>query len=304
MPSPNWSTTTPRAAWYYVRNAPGSSDFTRHYTTWMEIMRDARANLGVAPTPYAWNPTFTAAMERFLLQKGASQEAVNAALAPIKRENATFDNRLVMFAIYAARFPNMPWSQFLTPGGEQAVQLSASPAELAGITYPQYAMQLIQGSNDPLVPNSTGGGTSSTTGGTTTTGGGGTKPPGGGAAQIEGSGPIGTVKPGDTTTTTGGGSTGGTGTTGGGGTGSTTGGGTTTTGGGTTTTGGGTAGGGTAGGASNLTTNSASSLGQNWRIALVVIGALVLVAGMLFLLTRDPGPGPRVPQDRRFPSNA
>lgn len=290
MPSPNWSTTTPRAAWYYVRNAPDSNDFTRHYTTWMEIMRDARANLGVAPTPYAWNPTFTDAMERFLVARGAAQSAARTALAPVRAENATFNSMLVNFAIWAAKYPNKRLDEIAPENGRQFIQVSSSPEELASITYPQYAMQLIQGSNDPLVPNSTGGGTSSTTGGTTTTGGGGTKPPGGGAAQIEGSGPIGTVKPGDTTTTTGGGSTGGTGTTGGGGTGS--------------TTGGGTAGGGTAGGASNLTTNSASSLGQNWRIALVVIGALVLVAGMLFLLTRDPGPGPRVPQDRRFPSNA
>jgi hypothetical protein len=189
MPSPNWSSITPRSAWYYTRNPANPDEFVRYYTTWLEIMRDARANLGLSPSPVAWNGEFTEAMARFLRARGASAAAVDQALAPIRRTPAAFDLRLVGFAIWAAKYPNIPLSQF-NQNGQWMVGLSTDPSESAGLILPQFVQQLGQGTGSPAIPNSTlGGGAPTPTpggtpGGTPSPTPGGGKPPGGAPAVI------------------------------------------------------------------------------------------------------------------------
>lgn len=206
MSAPNWSSTAPRSAWYYTRDPANPDTYVRHYTTWMEIMRDARANLGLAPTPVAWNGEFTEAMARFLQSRGASASAVAQALAPVRSQPAAFDLRLVGFAIWAAKYPTIPLSQF-NQGGQWMVGLSTNASESTGLILPQYVQQLSQGTGNPVVPNSSLGGTPTTTApppGGTPGGTPGGKPPGGSPAVVV----TGDVKPPGTTTPPGPGGTG------------------------------------------------------------------------------------------------
>lgn len=207
MSAPNWSSTAPRSAWYYTRDPANPDTYVRHYTTWMEIMRDARANLGLAPTPVAWNGEFTEAMARFLQARGAPASEVARALTPVRQSPGSIDHRLVGFAIWAARFPTIPLSQFFS-NGRWMVNLSTSdPAESLGIILPQYLQQLSQGTGNPVVPNSSLGGTPTTTApppGGTPGGTPGGKPPGGSPAVVV----TGDVKPPGTTIPPGPGGTG------------------------------------------------------------------------------------------------
>ena len=287
MPS-DWSSFQPRSAYYYTRVSPTSNDFRQTFTSWAEIMRDARVNLGLDPSPYAWNGGFTDAMAQWLRSKGASSQAVEAALAPVRSTPARFDSRLVGLAIWAARFPTLPLSQIMAPQGVQPTfKLSLNDADFASLVYPQYVQQLYQGSNATL-PDSNAGPSPAqgqvTTSTSTETG----KPPGMPAIIVTGGG----GKPEDTTTgggTAGGSTTGAGSTTGGGGS---TGGSTTTTGGGTT--GGGTTttgGGGTAGGAGSAAGSIASADAiQRWRTVLLVIGGVLLLLGVMFTVMRHESP--------------